>query len=218
VTTQDSFFSIGQNTFDDRFFEVYKASTDEAVTNGPQVYAQLSFSIDYDVVIKNRSIYSALDWLGDVGGLFDALLILLQILVGLFYSDVFRYHLVSSFFSLQESAKQSLGPQPRIQLASENLKGRKDFNEPAFKVILYKVLWCLKRKASERLIERGEKFLDKQIDVVTLIKRQLRIETLLKYMTPSLHWKLASYSKKLVLDNHCSTQGSSSENPDKLLL
>ena len=85
-------------------------------------------------------------------------------------------------------------------------------------MILSKVLWCLKLKASDRLIKRGEKYLEKQLDVVTLTKRMLRMETLLKSMTPSLHWKLAGYSRKLVLDNDCSTQGSSSENPDKLLL
>ena len=157
------------------------------------------------MVNQARSIYSALDWLGDVGGLHDALLILVQILVGLFYSDVFRYNLVSSFFSLQESAKESHGPQRRTQFASESLKGRKDMKEAAWKVILYKILSCLKLKASDHLIKRGERYLDKQIDVVNLLRRQLRMEALLKSITPSLHWKLAGHSKKLVLDKDCST-------------
>jgi len=61
--------------------------------------------INYDKVLHNRSIYSALDWLGDVGGLMDALAMLFQILVGLFYADVFRFHLVASFFKHQVSGK-----------------------------------------------------------------------------------------------------------------
>ena len=63
---------------------------------------------------------------------------------------------------------------------------------------------------SKRLIRRGERFLDKQIDVVTLIKRQIRFETLLKSMTSPLQWKLAARSKQLVLNDDSSTQKSHS--------
>jgi len=98
VTTQDSFLSIGQNTINEEFFEVKKIRTDEVTSLGRKTYFQMTFLIDYDILITNRSIYSALDWLGDVGGLTDALLILLQVILAFFYSEQFRFHLVQSFF------------------------------------------------------------------------------------------------------------------------
>jgi len=61
----------------------------------------MTFNVDYDILITERSIYSALDWLGDVGGLADALLMLIQVMLGLFYSEQFRFHLVQSFFEKQ---------------------------------------------------------------------------------------------------------------------
>jgi len=72
----------------------------------------------------------------------------------------------------------------------------------------------VKPKISKRLIRRGERFLDKQIDVVTVIKRQIRFETLLKSMTSPLQWKLAARSKRLVLNDDSSTQKSHSESED----
>jgi len=68
------------------------------------------------------------------------------------------------------------------------------------------------------LVLRGERYLDKQIDVVTLLRKLVRFEALLKSMTSPLQWKLAAHSKKLVLNSDSSTQSSSSDDDqDKLL-
>ena len=49
---------------------------------------------------------------------------------------------------------------------------------------------------------------------MTLIKRQIRLETLLKSMTSPLQWKLAARSKQLVLNDDSSMQKSHSSGED----
>lgn len=51
-------------------------------------------------VVINRSSYSLLDWLGDVGGLIDALFYLLSFLLGPFVSHGYESFVLSKFFRL----------------------------------------------------------------------------------------------------------------------
>jgi len=85
----------------------------------------MTFNVDYDILITERSIYSALDWLGDVGGLADALLMLIQVIFGLFYLEHFRFHLVKSFFEKKVSGQVASRPSSESQTVKEVLQGRK---------------------------------------------------------------------------------------------
>ena len=44
-------------------------------------FSSLVFEIDSDVTSFERKTYSSLDWLGDIGGLFDAMRIIGQVIV-----------------------------------------------------------------------------------------------------------------------------------------
>ena len=124
VTTQDSFLSIGQNTISEEIIEIKKIRTEEATSSGRKTYFQMTLNIDYDILITERSIYSALDWLGDVGGLADALLILLQVILALFYSEQFRFHLLQSLFEKQVSGQVTSKPSSKHETVKEVLQGR----------------------------------------------------------------------------------------------
>jgi len=214
VTTQDSFLSVGQNTISEEFFEINKIRTEEVTPLGRKTYSQMTFLIDYDIMVINRSIYSALDWLGDVGGLADALTILLEVGLSLFYAAQFRFHLVKIFFTKQIEGKVATRPSNKSQTVKEVIQGRKKI-EGSFGSLLYqKFLCCATPVISSRLIRRGERYLDKQIDIVTVIKRQIRFEILLKSMVTPLQWKLAAHSKQFVLNDDSSTESSPSSGED----
>ena len=57
-------------------------------TNFPERYKFISFELymHLDRINWNRSTYSLLDWLGDLGGLSDALLYICQIVITYFSS------------------------------------------------------------------------------------------------------------------------------------
>lgn len=54
----------------------------EPVTDEPQITAiEIQFEVNSDFTIHRRTIYSFLDFLGDVGGLYDAVTIPAEILI-----------------------------------------------------------------------------------------------------------------------------------------
>ena len=63
-------------------------------------YKFLSFSIerDYDVETTIRQTYGLLDWLGDLGGLYDALKYLIQIVMIPIISQAHQMTILSTLF------------------------------------------------------------------------------------------------------------------------
>lgn len=49
-------------------------------------------------IIYTRSIYTFLDFLGDIGGLLDALVVISASIIGFLYSDSVAEHLVNRVF------------------------------------------------------------------------------------------------------------------------
>ena len=58
--------------------------------------------MNLDTVIWNRSTYSTLDWLGDVGGLFDAIMILMYPLMAPFTAFALESTLFTTFFRYKD--------------------------------------------------------------------------------------------------------------------
>ena len=52
----------------------------------PNATLKVNFEIDEFTVVNHRRVYSLLDWIGDVGGLFDGLKIVFFALSAKFYS------------------------------------------------------------------------------------------------------------------------------------
>ena len=54
-----------------------------------------------------RSTYSGLEWLGDVGGLFDGLRLIAQLVIGPFSAFALKAELLKKFFRLSSNYKQA---------------------------------------------------------------------------------------------------------------
>jgi len=71
-------------------------------------FCSVSFELDKNLRQINRQTYSFLDWLGDCGGLLDALYIIAEMLVGPVSAFALRSKLVSTLVKFQKSS-----PAPR---------------------------------------------------------------------------------------------------------
>ena len=71
------------------------------------IHQSISFEFDLDFYRIDRETYNSLDWLGDLGGLKEALMGLLWIIYALFHYQTFENYLVSKLFMTQpaEGAK-----------------------------------------------------------------------------------------------------------------
>jgi len=56
--------------------------------------------ISPDTVQHSRSVYSVLDWLGDVGGLFDALNLIARVLLSSLTTLIFKLGLFNRLFEV----------------------------------------------------------------------------------------------------------------------
>ena len=66
-------------------------------------FVSLQFTFEHDLTVINRQTYSLLDWLGDCGGLLDALLLLGQIFVAPISSFALSTKLMTSLVRLKVS-------------------------------------------------------------------------------------------------------------------
>lgn len=64
----------------------------------PNLVGMITFALGKNEVYHSRAIYNVLDFLGDIGGLRDALKLIASILVGLFGSEGLKNKLLSKNF------------------------------------------------------------------------------------------------------------------------
>ena len=70
-------------------------------------YASLSVNVGPDKLIINRETYSVLDWLGDLGGLFDALVLICSVIVTPVATFSMKATLLSKLFSFKPTDKNN---------------------------------------------------------------------------------------------------------------
>ena len=82
-------------------------------------YKFLSFSLerDFDVEKTSRQTYSILDWLGDIGGLRDALKNLLEVLLIPLVNKAYKITVVSTLFRFRPQKPDSKPQSHRKQLS-----------------------------------------------------------------------------------------------------
>ena len=67
-------------------------------SESPEVFAFVSFSLDSSVLNHSRAIYNLLDFLGDIGGLYDCLKLIAWPLISVFGSGAMTNRLNSKVF------------------------------------------------------------------------------------------------------------------------
>ena len=107
VEDEHSFLQVG-NQDEYLFYQMELGeTTSSSWTDFPKLYKFISFEINMhlDRVNWNRQTYSFLNWLGDVGGLADALRYICQAFVTAFSGFSLRVTLARYFFKISESSE-----------------------------------------------------------------------------------------------------------------
>ena len=75
------------------------------------VHTSVSFEFDLDFYRIDRETYNTLDWFSDLGGLYEALTIVLTIIYGLVHYHAFRDYLVSKVYKPPSRNEQTKNKQ-----------------------------------------------------------------------------------------------------------
>ena len=101
IESDESFVNFGLSDPTEYIFysleDAYKPKTRSKYTEPSFVFGY-RFGISPDLIKRTRSIYTVLDWLGDVGGLTDALIYIGKALMMIFPGGSFATFLASKLF------------------------------------------------------------------------------------------------------------------------
>ena len=121
------------------------------------MHISITFEFDLDLIVIDRQVYSILDWLGDVGGLNQGLLLIAQLMVSPVSTLALRLQLTS------------------LAKSQTPIKGS------SFKVIKLRLLYyfCNWRKQREerRWLEKLHRQVMKELDLIKILKRQRALIT-----------------------------------------
>ena len=155
--------------------------------------------MDLDLQVTERTVYSYLDWIGDIGGLLDGLKIFFLGLTGFLNFNFYNSYMVSQLFRIDENdplankdkelGNKSLAAKLRSTVKSQ-LEVKANDNIDYRKLTSAKMLFfhlmperlrnhfnqsrfkACKRGLKYRLLEDGEKQFKADIDVVKIIRDQ----------------------------------------------
>ena len=143
-------------------------------------FGGFQIQMSLDIVNHNRSIYSFLDLLGDVGGLFSILLSLSQIIVSMaafIFGISYENHLVKNIFKRDtfqlpfEAPDHSNNAIELNNLAKVEHGGRKSFLN----------YLCFRRKIERRkLLQTAATQIDKELEIGYFIRKQMTVNIVLK--------------------------------------
>ena len=81
-TNIDEIISVSKNG--ERAYEFYD-----------NVHMEIVFEVNLNRIQLRRKVYSLLDWVGDVGGLFEALTVISALLIGFYHYKTFEQYMAS---------------------------------------------------------------------------------------------------------------------------
>ena len=119
-----------------------------------------------------RTTYSLLEWLGDIGGLADSLVFIGRVLIGPIAAFMMKANILELAFLIP--------PESRVFKGSPGVKMSEDYQKPTrFKgmALIWSFLNCSKRNKHRQMMYKAEKDLTKQLDLVSFFERQ-KMQTL----------------------------------------
>lgn len=78
---------------------------------------QVTFEFDLDLHRVDRDVYSILDWIGDIGGLREGLVIIFVGIFGLLKFHSFEHFMIEHLYSKNKSKKSKTGEEQPPQTA-----------------------------------------------------------------------------------------------------
>ena len=165
--------------------------------------------MDINLHEHKRSIYNLLDFLGDVGGLREALISIGQLFFMLFGQRGLQGFLAGKLF-WQEAPKHVM---EKASNAETILASQQRF-VPKSKHFCLRIFCCFncskKRQARWRMQEKADKVIGEQLDIVRVIRRQILLDQLLKIILSPTERHYLKRSKNFTLRDGDVTDSSSS--------
>ena len=132
----------------------------EGLGVSPYSVAGIGFQMNLDQTVVSRSVYTFLDVLSDVGGLESIIISFIATILSILNYNNFDSHLVSHLFKPRGSDERNFSAQKDVSGIREYLNDK----------LPSKVLLCLKRNKQQEMINRARESLDKETDIVTIVK------------------------------------------------
>jgi len=177
------------------YYAVSNSKTGSIPDEYPKAYIAYWYQMSLHTVSQNRNVYTVLDWLGDIGGLFDALTVIAGALVSLVAGKIFQILLLSTVFmqrDYQDLQNPSQGsPQAVPPSAITTITWWSWFVEK-----LKNVMRCACKArvtASDRLMSKSSEYIEKQLDFARFVRQQARYHSLLKASVSRTLWKLSRF-------------------------
>jgi len=185
------------------------------------VHLSISYEMDLNKQSISRSVYTALDWLGSVGGLMGILFMLGGHFLYLISGNGLTYLLLSSLFKEQsddiEMAKYKKSGSLRthssdykLQTVSDRIPLSKGFRVYACDKLCHTC--CMKRVYRKRM-SKGEARFGSELDVVNFIRRQRRQFFTIKAIMTKMERYLVHNDKFFVLGGNNSESTPESDVP-----
>lgn len=166
--------------------------------------------MDPSIEITNRTTYSLLDWLGDVGGLVDALSYLIKFCLGPYLSHSYATLLLGKFFRAESAQPQQTAMNPFADDTSSAVFKQRAVKHalmpkrrlPSMKFIPYfltKRCSRSRRDFNEKL-KRSQQQFDRELDLRHFIARQRRLITaVMSLLSAKQRYLVSKMSSKLLL-------------------
>ena len=153
LVDETSFLQVGQQS--EIEYTMIELGADQAVEDNriwptkekPDLYAFSYYFIELDqkVTTIERTTYSFLEWLGDVGGLFDGLKLFIRLLTGPAAAFAMKIELLKHVFNVKDDSFQSF--------------------------FLHSIKSCCRRKSQfSKLLDRTEHRVARELDLVKFIR------------------------------------------------
>ena len=195
--SEESYLGLGIMPSNKRAWFDFRSKDPEII----QVYdtetqaLSVEFSLDSEVIHHIRSIYTFFDLLGDVGGLFDAMKGIAQVIVAFYFSifgnPLHGYILNALFLRNPKQIEQNKTTR------TSSIKEKLDFLSLRTSFELSKALCvCFRSKKEKKLINRGINRIQKELEIDRFLKTQMRIKIAMR----RLFSKVEQY---LIRNNRC---------------
>ena len=177
-----------------------------------RVHLSLSYEIDLNMRVYDRAVYTALDWLGDIGGLMGILFDMGTLLMMFVIGNNLSYLLVSEVFKEPGHDPKS-DPEYEAEPANSTLReiSQRENAGWNFRMRVCDFLcarFCLKKDYQARLA-KGEDRIDRELDIAQFIKRQKRQFIAFKVLFTKMERYLIQNNKTFVLHGSCNESGES---------
>lgn len=147
--------------------------------------------------LTERETYDVLEWLGDVGGLFDALYYLAYFFVTPLTTYKLRIELLSSVFRSSKLSEQN-------EVGSKWWQNNENMSSFRKRSIFYLVTHCRKTKNYRHLLKQSEEAIKGQLDLAKFLQR-LKYQSLAVLALLSWRQKLAVSKMSPLVLNHQSS-------------